>query len=140
MWRIRLFFDFIFRKNILLNSFAIIMGIVVSIVLISLFNDVVLPLLFVVVIGKAPKDLNYIHEQIPGLTIRYGLFIQNLICFVGIMLIVFLFYHYFHRTQAKREKELAAKVKPTFRDGVNLEIRDYLKILPQIKDALINKK
>ena len=140
MWRIRILLEFAFKKNIIIISFALIMGFAIYNALESLLTDVIIPFFSTLAFGEVPKELFVFYEKATDIEIRFGLFIQSVICFVIITVLVLLFFYIYRHRQTQNERKLESQVKPTFRDGVNLEIRDYLKYLPQIKDVLKNKE
>lgn len=140
MWQIKRILDFTFKKNILIVSFALLLGVSFYTIIDSLFRQILIPIVSNFFLEKQLSDLYISYSQTPGIRISLGAFIQSLICFLIIIFFASLFYFFFKRRQTRIKKEIDSQVMPTFRDGVNLEIRDYLKYIPQIKDILKSKK
>ena len=82
------FRDFLFRGNILELAVAFVMGLAFAAVVNSLVNDLVMPII-AMIIGK--PDFNNLVFTINGAHFRYGAFITNLIKFVAIGAAVFFF-------------------------------------------------
>jgi large-conductance mechanosensitive channel len=140
MWQIKRILDFTFKKNILIVSFALLLGVSFYTIIDSLFRQILIPIVSNFFLEKQLSDLYISYSQTPDIRISLGAFIQSLICFLIIIFFASLFYFFFKRRQTRIKKEIDSQVMPTFRDGVNLEIRDYLKYIPQIKDILKSKK
>ena len=82
------FRDFLFRGNIVELAVAFVMGLAFAAVINSLVNDLVMPVI-AMIIGK--PDFNNLTFTINDAVFHYGSFITNLIKFVAIAAAVFFF-------------------------------------------------
>ena len=82
------FRDFLFRGNIVELAVAIVMGLAFATVVNSLVNDLIMPVI-AMIIGKS--DFNNLTFTINHAQFRYGAFITNVISFVAIAAAVFSF-------------------------------------------------
>ena len=82
------FRDFLFRGNIVELAVAFVMGLAFAAVINSLVNDLIMPVI-AMVIGK--PDFNTLTFTINDAVFRYGAFITNLIKFAAIGAAVFFF-------------------------------------------------
>jgi large conductance mechanosensitive channel len=82
------FRDFLFRGNIVELAVAFVMGIAFAAVVNSLVNDLIMPIIAMIV-GK--PNFNDLTFTINDAKFRYGAFITNLIQFVAIAAAVFFF-------------------------------------------------
>ena len=101
----------------------------------SLVNDVFMPALSVVTGGVSFTDMKYVitpaTEEVAEVAIKYGAFIQNIVDFLLIAMVVFAMVKMINKLRAPKEepkKEEPAAPPPTPEDILLLrEIRDSLK-------------
>ena len=84
------FRDFLFRGNIIELAVAFVMGLAFAAVVNSLVNNLVMPVI-AMIIGK--PDFSDLTFTINDAVFRYGAFITDVIQFVAIAAAVFFFYH-----------------------------------------------
>ncbi len=133
---------FITRGNVMDMAVGIIVGTAFTAIVQSLVNDIVMPVIGVIIGGVNFADLAWvIHpatETAAAVTLNYGNFIQKIINFLLIALVVFIMVRSFNKARATLEAErkkneppvAAAPVAPPAppQDIVLLgEIRDLLK-------------
>lgn len=126
---------FISRGNVVDMAVGVIIGSAFTKIVNSLVNDVVMPALGVITGGINFTDLKYVitpaTEEAAEVAIRYGSFIQNIVDFLLIAVVVFMMVKVINKLRAPKEepkKEEPAAPPPTPEDILLLrEIRDSLK-------------
>jgi large conductance mechanosensitive channel len=120
------FRQFIAKGNVIDLAVAVILGAAFTAIVTSLTNDILMPLIGLILGGV---DFTTLAIQVDEATIAYGLFIQAVINFLLIALVLFLMVRSFNKMQELWKKEQAAGPPPTPSDEVKLltEIRDLLK-------------
>lgn len=124
------FRDFISRGNVVDLAVGVIVGGAFSKIVTSLVNDVLTPLIGIVLGGV---DFSSLSINIGSAKIMYGSFIQNIIDFLIIALCVFMFVKVINtlseKAKKKEEKKEEVKEAPKKSDDILLleEIRDLLK-------------
>ena len=121
------FKKFIQKGNVFDLAIGVIIGGAFSKIVSSLVNDILMPLLGLVIGGNDFKSLAIKINSVP---IHYGSFIQNVVDFLLVAFLIFIFIkisnNIFKSKKAEEKKPVAAPVKS---DEVILleEIRDLLK-------------
>lgn len=130
------FKKFIYRGNVVDMAVGVIVGGAFSTIVTSLVNDIITPLIGIIIGGL---DLSNLVLQIGDAKIAYGSFIQSVIDFLIIAICVYTVIRIFERLLHKEEKEKAEE-PPKKSDEVVLleEIRDLLK-QQQLKDKPVKK-
>ena len=121
------FKEFISRGNVVDLAVGVIVGGAFSKIVTSLVNDVLTPLIGIVLGGV---DFSSLSVDIKSAKIMYGSFIQNIIDFLIIASCVFLFVKIINTLSKKNKKEeVKVKEEPKKSDDILLleEIRDLLK-------------
>ncbi len=114
------FKKFIQRGNVIDLAVGVIMGAAFGKIVSSLVEDVLMPIFGIIVGGI---DFTNFVVKIGSATIRYGLFIQNIINFVIIAYCIFIIVKFINKLTNKKEAN-----KPTCEEVILLkEIRDLLK-------------
>jgi large conductance mechanosensitive channel len=118
------FRDFLARGNVLDLAVAVILGIAFGAVITSLVDDIIMPLIGIVLGGV---DFTSLMVQVGSAQVMYGNFIQALVNFIIIAFVVFLIIRSINRMQARFVKP-AVVVPPAPSAEVVLltEIRDLL--------------
>ena len=118
------FKEFIKRGNVIDLAVAVIMGSAFSAIINSLVNDILMPLIGILIGGI---DFTRISVTLGDATIYYGKFIQNIINFLIIAICIFLIVKFMNKFFIKKEE--VKEEKPVKSDEVKLleEIRDLLK-------------
>lgn len=123
------FFDefkkFIARGNVLDLAVAVIMGGAFGKIVTSLVNDILMPLMGIII----GQNFSSLSVTLHGSTITYGVFIQNIVDFLIISFCIFTMTKIINKLTQKKEKEKEAPKPPAKTDEVKLleEIRDLLK-------------
>ena len=126
---------FISRGNVVDMAVGVIIGSAFTKIVNSLVNDVFMPALSVVTGGVNFSDMKYVitpaTEEVAEVAIKYGAFIQNIVDFLLIAMVVFAMVKMINKLRAPIEepkKEEPAAPPPTPEDILLLrEIRDSLK-------------
>ena len=119
------FKSFISRGNVVDMAVGVIVGGAFGKIVTSLVNDLLMPLIGVVIGGL---DFSALSLKVGDATVAYGNFIQTIIDFIIIALCIFAMIKFFEKFKKKEEKEVK-KEEPKKSDEVLLleEIRDLLK-------------
>ncbi len=130
---IKEFRAFINRGNVIDLAVAVIIGAAFTAIVKSLVDDIVMPLIGIALGGV---DFTALAFQVGAATITYGNFIQAIINFVLIALVVFLLVRSINRMQERmaKEKEEAEKVEET--PAAPPEPSTEEKLLTEIRDLL----
>ena len=126
------FKKFIIRGNVIDLAVAVIIGGAFGKIVSSFVNDVIMPLIGLL-LGKVDfKSLKWVLEEAvgdkPEVAVNYGMFIQNIVDFVIVAFVIFVVIRIIEKLKAKPQP--ASEVPaPTPEDIVLLtEIRDLLKV------------
>lgn len=127
------FKKFIARGSILDLAVAVIIGGAFSKIVTSLVNDMVMPLITGAIGGHSLADLSWIIKQeilaadgtvlSPALTVKWGAFLQNIIDFLIIAIIVFSFIKIAAATKNASER-LHAEAKTLIKDYSKQELTE----------------
>ena len=115
------FRDFILRGNVLDLAVAVIMAIAFGAIITSLVNDIVMPIIGVIIGGF---DFSSLAINVGSAAIAYGKFIQAIINFVIIGFVLFMIVRAANRVMKKKEEAPSA---PSAEEKLLTEIRDLLK-------------
>lgn len=125
------FRDFALKGNVVDLAVAVVIGGAFGKIVASFVNDVLMPLLGLVMGGVNFTDLKYVFRaaqgDIPELALRYGAFIQSIIDFLIIAFSIFMFIKILSRMKKKQEEAPAAPPEPSKEEVLLGEIRDILK-------------
>lgn len=137
------FKKFISRGNVMDMAVGIIIGTAFTAIIRSLVADIIMPLIGVILGGVNFKTLKIVireaTETVPGLAITYGNFIQAIIDFLLIALVVFLIIRSINNFRERRdraEKAEAAAVEAATPEPV---IPQDIILLTEIRDLLQKK-
>lgn len=119
---------FIMRGNVLELAVGVVMGGAFSKIVSSLVNDIMMPIIGVIIGGIDFSDLSITFKNAK---IMYGLFIQNIIDFLIISLCVFMFVKLVNKLIHIKEKQKEEKQQ--------LPSEEIL-LLREIRDSLTNEK
>lgn len=116
---------FIARGNVLDMAVGIIIGSAFTAIVTSLVNDIIMPIVGVIIGGI---DFSGLKVTVGSSAINYGLFIQAIINFLLIALTVFIIIKIISRVQRKKDAVAAEKEPAAPSPEVELltEIRDLL--------------
>jgi len=123
------FKKFAMRGNVLELAVGVIIGGAFGKIVTSLVNDMIMPILGLVV-GKIDlSGLKWPQNAAEGeFAIKYGMFMQSVIDFLIIAFSIFMLIKFINRLKKKEEKEEKAKEEKPSREELLLqEIRDILK-------------
>ena len=118
------FREFLNRGNVIDLAVAVILGAAFTAIVKSLVDDIIMPLIGVLLGGLSFADLTV---QVGDAVITYGNFLQAIVNFIIIALVIFLLVRYYNRL-ARQKEEAPSDPPPTPEDVLLLrEIRDLLK-------------
>lgn len=122
------FKDFALKGNVLDLALAVVMGSAFSKIVTSLVNDLIMPILGILIGGISFSNLNYTLYMAGKavVSIRYGLFIQAIIDFLLIAFSLFIFIKVITSVKKKKSEEVI-EVVPSNEEILLTEIRDLLK-------------
>jgi len=118
------FKEFAMRGNVIDLAVGVVIGAAFQKIITAMVTSIITPLIGVMLKGKNVNDLAF---KVGEAEVKYGLFIQAVIDFVLVALVIFLFIKAINRF---RKKEEAAPAPPTKQEELLTEIRDLLKGRP----------
>ena len=121
---LREFRDFIARGNVIDFAVAVIIGVAFGAIIGSLVNDILMPLVGLVLGGI---DFTSLSVQVGDAVVKYGNFIQAVVNFLIIAFVLFLIVRSFNKAQKKEEKAPAPPPEPPAEVRLLGEIRDLLR-------------
>ncbi|MCA9867355.1 MAG: large-conductance mechanosensitive channel protein MscL [Anaerolineae bacterium] len=121
---IKEFKEFIMRGNVVDLAVAVIIGAAFTAIVDSLVNDIIMPIIGVILGGV---DFSSLAITVGEATITYGNFIQAIINFLLIALVLFLLIRAINRVSRKRAEAPAPPPAPTAEEKLLTEIRDLLR-------------
>jgi large conductance mechanosensitive channel protein len=125
------FKEFAFKGNVLDMAIGVIIGGAFGKIVTSLVEDLIMPIISILIGGLNFTDLKYVitpkHGDIAENAIAYGSFIQNVVNFFIIAFCIFIFVRLIEKF--KKKEEAKVEEAPAKADDVVLleEIRDLLK-------------
>ncbi|MFY9174161.1 MAG: large-conductance mechanosensitive channel protein MscL [Peptococcia bacterium] len=125
------FKEFAIKGNVIDLAIGVIIGGAFGKIVSSLVNDILMPVIGVILSGINIADLKYVIKpasgDIPEVAILYGSFIQAIVDFLIIALSIFLFIKLFSILKKKEPEAPPASTAPTPEVMLLEEIRDLLK-------------
>ncbi|NLR46592.1 large conductance mechanosensitive channel protein MscL [Priestia megaterium] len=119
------FKEFALRGNVLDLAVGVIIGAAFGKIVTSLVNDIIMPLIGLLLAGIDFKDLSF---TVGDATVLYGSFIQTIVDFLIVAFSIFLFIRFFNRFKRKEEEKIEEEVAVLSKEEEILtEIRDLLK-------------
>ena len=118
------FKTFISKGNVVDLAVGVIIGSTFGKIVSSLVNDILMPIIGIIIGGI---DFSNLTIQIKDETIKYGIFIQNIIDFLIVAFCIFIFIKLINKV-SKKEEEKKEKV-----------VSEEAKILKEIRDILKEK-
>ncbi len=120
---IKEFRDFISKGNVIDLAVGVIIGGAFGKIVTSLVNDIIMPLLGIVIGGI---DFTSLSFKVNDSVVMYGMFIQNAIDFLIIAAVIFLMVKAINKFKKSEKKEKEPAKSPTT-EQLLTEIRDLLK-------------
>lgn len=129
---IKEFKEFALKGNVMDLAIGVIIGGAFGKIVTSLVNDIIMPIIGVLLGGVNFTSLKYTirpeKDGLAALTLNYGMFIQAVIDFLIISLSIFLFIKFISRFKHKEEvEEKLAVTEISKEEALLTEIRDILK-------------
>lgn len=121
---IKEFREFIMRGNVIDLAVAVIIGGAFTAIINSLVADIIMPIIGVILGGV---DFTSLAITVGEAVITYGNFIQAIINFLLIALVLFLIIRAMNRASRKKVEAPAAPPGPTVEEKLLTEIRDLLR-------------
>ena len=118
------FRDFIDRGNVIDLALAVIIGGAFGAIITSLVNDIIMPLIGVILGGL---DFAALSIQVGEATILYGSFIQAIVNFLIIAFVLFLIVRSYNKLQKEKEAAPLPPPEPSPEETLLTEIRDLLR-------------
>jgi len=131
------FREFAMKGNVIDLAVGVIIGAAFGKIVSSLVADIIMPPLGLLIGGIDFKQFHFVlkedHDNIPAVTMNYGVFIQNIFDFLIIAIAIFIAIKLINKL--RREKEEAPAAAPTKEVTLLTEIRDLLKKQKIIKTS-----
>lgn len=111
------FKDFISKGNVIDLAVAVVIGAAFNKIVSSFVNDIIMPLISLIVGGKSVADWKWVITEevvedgsvkVAESALRYGQFIQNVIDFLIVAFTIFIVLRAFTKLQKRRQKKEAA--------------------------------
>ena len=118
------FREFLSRGNVIDLAVAVIIGAAFGAIITSLVNDILMPIIGILIGGI---DFAGLSIQVGEAEILYGNFLQAVVNFVIIAFVIFLIVRYYNKLQQQEEEEPASPPEPSAEEKLLAEIRDLLK-------------
>ena len=118
------FGDFIKKGNVLDLAVAVIIGGAFGAIVTSLVNDLIMPLIGIIMGGVNFTEL---AVNVGSATLTYGNFIQAVVNFLVIAFVIFLLVRQVKKLEKQEEAAPAAPPAPSAEEKLLAEIRDLLK-------------
>jgi large conductance mechanosensitive channel len=125
------FKKFAFKGNVIDLAVGVIIGGAFGKIVTSLVNDLIMPIIGIIIGGINFSDLKYViapaNGDVAEAAIRYGAFIQSIVDFLIIAVSIFLFVKLLSKTKKKEPAPPAPVPVPSKEELLLTEIRDILK-------------
>ncbi|MEM7371625.1 MAG: large conductance mechanosensitive channel protein MscL [Bacteroidota bacterium] len=132
------FKEFVMRGNVLDLAVAVIIGGAFGKIITSLVNDLLMPVISIIMGGVSFTDLFWsldgnqyetiaAAKEAGAAVFAYGSFIQNVVDFLIVAFAIFMILKAYNASQKKKEEEPAAPPAPSAEENLLTEIRDLLK-------------
>jgi large conductance mechanosensitive channel len=121
MWKD--FKAFVLKGNVLDLAIAVVLGGAFGAIVTSLVNDIIMPLVGIILGGI---DFAALSIQVGSATVLYGKFIQAIVNFLIIAFVIFLVMR--AMVKLKKQEAAAPPPGPTTEEKLLTEIRDLLKV------------
>lgn len=122
------FKTFIARGNVIDLAVGVIIGGAFSTIVTSLVDNILTPILGLVLGGI---DFSGLAIEVGDATIKYGVFIQNIIDFLIVAFCIFTLIKFLNRLTHKKQKEEVKK-----EEKVAVPVKNEIEILEEIRDLL----
>jgi len=139
---IKEFKDFAIKGNVIDLAVAVLIGAAFGKIVTSLVNDIVMPLVGILLGGR---DFSTLSILIGEAEIRYGAFLQSIVDFSIIALAVFLFIRFLNKFKTtvdsiiKPENVVDEPIAEIIAEET-IEEKEEIKVLREIRDLLMDKK
>ncbi|KIL24288.1 large conductance mechanosensitive channel protein MscL [Bacillus safensis] len=125
------FREFAVKGNVIDLAVGVIIGGAFGKIVTSLVNDLIMPLVGIIIGGH---DFSGLSIKIGAAQILYGNFIQTVVDFLIISFSIFIFIRYLNKLKRKKVEEEEVVETPDQTEVLLTEIRDLLKNQSQSKD------
>ncbi|KEP30682.1 mechanosensitive ion channel protein MscL [Bacillus safensis] len=126
------FREFAVKGNVIDLAVGVIIGGAFGKIVTSLVNDLIMPLVGIIIGGH---DFSGLSIKIGAAQILYGNFIQTVVDFLIISFSIFIFIRYLNKLKRKKVEEEEVVEMPDQTEVLLTEIRDLLKNQSQSKDV-----
>lgn len=126
------FKEFVSKGNVIDLAVGVVIGSAFGKIVSSLVDNIIMPLVGLIIGGV---DFSSLSVTVKGASIKYGLFIQNVVDFLIVALCIFIFIKAINsldkkvksKVKKEEEKKKEEPAKPTKEEELLTEIRDLLK-------------
>lgn len=118
------FKEFAMRGNVIDLAVAVVIGGAFGAIVNSLINDIIMPLIGIILGGV---DFSSLSVRVGEAVVLYGNFIQAIVNFLVIAFVLFLILRGYLKLQKEEEEAPAAPPEPSAEERLLTEIRDLLR-------------
>ncbi len=120
---IKEFKEFAMKGNVMDMAVGVIIGGAFGKIVSSLVDDMLMPIIGSII----GNDFEKLSTTINGATVKYGVFVQNVVNFFIIAFVIFMMIKAMNKMKKKQEEVPADPPPPSSTDVLLMEIRDALK-------------
>ena len=118
------FKDFAVKGNVVDLAVGVVIGAAFGKIVSALVDNIIMPVVGIITGGH---DFTKLSTKVGDAEFKYGLFIQSVVDFIIVALVLFLVIKAINKTKKKEEALPAAPPEPSSTDKLLAEIRDALK-------------
>ena len=133
---IKEFKQFISRGNVIDLAVGVIIGGAFGKIVSSLVNDIIMPLIGIVIGGI---DFSNLSLQVGSAVISYGVFIQNVIDFLIISICIFIFVKSINELSKLAKEEEKEEGKKEVKEKAKKQLPEEVALLTEIRDLLVKQ-
>lgn len=133
---IKEFKEFISRGNVIDLAVGVIIGGAFGKIVSSLVNDIIMPLIGIVIGGI---DFSNLSLQVGSAIISYGVFIQNVIDFLIISICIFIFVKSINELSKLAKEEEKKEIKKEVKEQTKKQLPEEVALLMEIRDLLVKQ-
>lgn len=133
---VREFKEFISKGNVIDMAVGVVIGSSFGKIVSSLVEDIFMPLVGIIIGGH---DFSNLTLKVGDATIKYGVFLQNIVDFLIVAFCIFLFIKVVNKLRKPKKEEVKEEIKLSDEVILLTEIRDLLKKEKKVSKKITNR-